>query len=143
MQLNPFKMVSPETQKLLLGGLVGSLAYYADLAIADSVPAYPAQLKARISPQLPRNDELLTTIATPAAMYVLGKKSKKFKEIAKGTMLYSVPRLLDRVIVNAVTPVASTAMFRVANVPNAPRPVAISAPARATPTATASLGKYR
>ena len=146
MQLNPFKMISSGTQKMLLGGLVGSLVYYADLAIADTQPAYPAQLKARLAPQLPRNDELLTTIAPPVAMYVLGKKSKKFKEIAKGTMLYSVPRLIDRVIVNAMTPVASAGMFGLKVVPS---PVQVTAPIQVQkvmpPAATSSVGagKYR
>jgi hypothetical protein len=146
MQLNPFKMISSGTQKMLLGGLVGSLVYYADLAIADTQPTYPGQLKARLAPQLPRNDELLTTIAPPVAMYVLGKKSKKLKEIAKGTMLYSVPRLIDRVIVNAVTPVASAGMFSLKVVPS---PVQVTAPIQVQkvvpPAAVSSVGagKYR
>lgn len=146
MQLNPFKMISPDTQKMLLGGLVGSLVYYADLAIADTQTAYPAQLKAKLAPQLPRNDELLTTIAPPIAMYVLGKKSKKLKEIAKGTMLYSVPRLIDRVIVNAVTPVSSAAFgIRVAPARvtvTAPIPVRKVVPPVAT-VPSVGAGKYR
>lgn len=143
MKLNPFKMISAETQKMLLGGLVGSLVYYADLAIADTQPAYPAQLKARLAPQLPRNDELLTTIATPAVMYMVGKKSRKLKEMAKGTMLYSVPRLIDRVIVNAMTPAsATTGMFtmKVAPTPIVTAPIQVQ---KVMPQVNVSMGKYR
>ena len=116
MQLNPLKMISSETKKLLLGGLVGSLSYWADMAIADTQTAYPAQLKQRLAPQLPRNDELLTSIAPPAIMWVAGKKSPKIKALAKGTVLYSLPHLMQRVVVNALNPaVAAGLPLRVAS----------------------------
>lgn len=107
---NPLKMIDPTMRKMFLGGLVGSLSYYADLVLAEQ-SFYPAILKDRVMPQLPRNDELLTSIAPPAIMYMLGKKKPKFKEIAKGTILYSGPHLMQRIVVNATntTPTASYA----------------------------------
>ena len=105
MKFNPFKMIDPTMQKMLLGGLVGSMSYYADLVLAEQ-SFYPAALKGRVMPQLPRNDELLTSIAPPAIMYMLGKKKPKFKEMAKGTILYSGPHLMQRIVVNATKPAA-------------------------------------
>jgi len=147
---NPLKMIDPTMQKMLLGGLVGSLSYYADLVLAEQA-FYPAELKARLAPQLPRNDELLTSIAPPAIMYVIGKKKQKFKEMAKGTMLYSGPHLMQRVIVNATNTVASAAFSMPRNMPiqvfnKAPQTNAKIYPP-ATPTQStvisASAGKYR
>ena len=109
MKLNIFKMIDPAMQKMLLGGLVGSLSYYADLVLAEQA-FYPAALKGRVMPQLPRNDELLTSIAPPAIMYMLAKKKPKLKEMAKGTMLYSGPHLMQRIVVNATKP--ATVGFR-------------------------------
>lgn len=124
MKLNPLKMISPETQKLLLGGLVGSLSYWAGMAIADTQTWYPAELKARLVPQLPRNDELLTSIAPPAIMWFVGKKKAKIKALAKGTVLYSLPHLMQRIVVNAVKPTLSWSGF------------AVNGPARVFATAT-------
>ena len=90
-------------KKMLLGGLVGSLSYYGDLAVSDQT-WYPAVLKERVMPQLPRNDEILSSVVPPAAMWFIGKKKAKVKEMAKGTILYSVPHLMQRIVVNAVKP---------------------------------------
>ncbi len=152
MKLNIFKMIDPTTQKMLLGGFVGSLSYYADLVLAEQA-FYPAELKARLAPQLPRNDELLTSIAPPAIMYMLGKKKPKLKEMAKGTMLYSGPHLMQRIVVNATTPTTVPAGFRM-NAPRMmPQQVFSQTPTngRIYPSATpapstvisASAGKYR
>ena len=145
MKLNIFKMIDAKTQKLLLGGLVGSLTYWADLAVADTQTWYPAELKARIAPQLPRNDELLTSIAPVAAMYVIGKKKAKVADMAKGTVLYSLPHLMQRVVVNAVKPAVPAVgmQLRMAPVPNGttyPKPIPVRVQA---PMATQAMGKYR
>ena len=108
---NPFKMISPTMQKMLLGGLVGSLSYYGDLAVAEQA-WYPAELKGRVIPQLPRNDELITSIVPPAVMYFIGKKKPKVKDMAKGTILYSAPHLMQRIVVNAATPTLSAGLTR-------------------------------
>jgi hypothetical protein len=144
MQLNPLKMISSETQKLLLGGLVGSLSYWADMALADTQTAYPAQLKQRLAPQLPRNDELLTSITPVAIMYVVGKKKAKIAELAKGTALYSLPHLMQRVVVNALNPAPVAGLpLRVASaVPNSTTyPKRIPVPSQAYPAQ--AVGKYR
>jgi hypothetical protein len=150
MKFNPFKMIDPAMQKMLLGGLVGSLSYYADLVLAEQA-FYPAELKARLATMLPRNDELLTSIAPPAIMYMLGKKKPKLKEMAKGTMLYSGPHLMQRIVVNAVTPAATAGLRMNGFSMNAPRPVQVFAQAptngRIYPPATSAqaptMGKYR
>jgi len=150
MKLNPFKMIDPTMQKMLLGGLVGSLSYYADLVLAEQT-FYPAVLKARLAPQLPRNDELLTSIAPPAIMYMLGKKKPKLKEMAKGTILYSVPHLMQRVVANVVKPATvgfamnaqrftPTRVFQ--NAPTNGRIYPPHTPAPST-VVSASTGKYR
>jgi len=147
---NPLKMIDPTMQKMLLGGLVGSLSYYADLVLAEQA-FYPAALKGRVMPQLPRNDELLTSIAPPAIMYVLGKKKPKFKEMAKGTLLYSGPHLMQRIVVNA-TNTATAASFATnglrmptqvfQNTPTNGRIYPPRTPAPST-VVSASAGKYR
>jgi hypothetical protein len=115
MNLNPFKMISSGMQKKLVGGLVGSLTYWADRALADTQTWYPLSLKQKLDPKLPRNDELITTIAPPVIMYALYKKSpSKFKDMAEGTIMYSGPQLLDRVVVNAVGTPAAAMGLRVA-----------------------------
>lgn len=147
MKLNIFKKIDPTMKKMLIGGLVGSLSYWADMAIADTQTAYPAQLKQRLAPQLPRNDELLTSVAPPAIMWLVGKKKPKVKDMAKGTILYSVPHLMQRVVVNAVSPVATAGFassFRMAPaVPNNTRysmPIAVQTQTRMV---SQSAGKYR
>ncbi len=107
---NPFKMIGKETQQMMIGGLVGSLSYYADLAVSTQ-SWYPNMLKSRVIPQLPRNDELLTSIAPPAAMWFIAKKKPKLKDVAKGTMMYSAPHLMQRVVMNAVKPATASAVF--------------------------------
>ena len=147
---NPFKMIDPTMQKMLLGGLVGSLSYYGDLVLAEQA-FYPAVLKQRVMPQLPRNDELLTSVVPPAIMYVIGKKKQKFKEMAKGTMLYSVPHLMQRIVVNATNTVTAAAFSMPRNTPiqvfnQAPQTNAkIYPPATPAPSTvvSASTGKYR
>jgi len=150
MKFNPLKMISPETQKLLLGGLVGSLSYWADMAIADTQPAYPAVLKQRLAPQLPRNDELLTSIAPPAIMWVAGKKKPKIKALAKGTVLYSLPHLMQRIVVNAAKPALSMSAGFAVNGPARVFAVATQANGRIYPprvpaptVVSTAAGKYR
>ncbi len=149
MKLNIFKMIDPTMKKMLVGGVVGSLSYWADLAMADTQTAYPAVRKDRLAPQLPRNDELLTSFAPPAIMYVLGKKKAKIAQLAKGTVLYSLPHLMQRIVVNAVAPIATVSFassFRmppVAMQNNAamkiyPRPIPVT-----TRAPSAVMGKYR
>jgi len=147
-------MIDPTMQKILLGGLVGSLSYYADLVLSEQA-FYPAALKGRVMAQLPRNDELLTSIAPPAIMYMLAKKKPKLKEMAKGTLLYSGPHLMQRIVVNATKPVAATGFSMNGVSMNAPRatPQQFFAPTngRIYPPSTpapstvisASTGKYR
>ena len=139
-------MISKQTQKMLLGGLVGSLTYYADLAISDQ-SWYPEVLKSRIAPQLPRNDELLTSIAPPVIMYGISKKKPKVADMARGTMMYSAPHLMQRLVVNAVKPSALTVSLKVVTPLQVsaankiyPQPLPVAPVTLMTP---APVGKYR
>ena len=144
-------MIDPTTKKMLIGGLVGSLSYWADMAIADTQTWYPAELKTRLAPQLPRNDELLTSIAPPAIMWFVGKKKPKVKEMAKGTILYSVPHLMQRIVVNAVKPALSMSAGFAMNGPARSFAVATQANGRIYPpripvaptVVSTAAGKYR
>jgi len=128
MKLNIFKMIDPKMRKMLLGGLVGSLSYYGDLALSGQT-WYPAELKGRVMPQLPRNDEILTSVVPPAVMWFVGKKKPKIADMAKGTILYSGPHLMQRIVVNAVKPVAAASFTM-----NAARFMPTQVFAQATPT---------
>ncbi len=96
---NPFKMISPTMQKMLLGGVVSSLSYWGTIAISE-MAGYPTELKGKIAPQLPRYDEIIASVAPPAAMWVLAKKKPKLKDMSNGAMLYSLPHLIKIVAVN-------------------------------------------
>lgn len=137
---NPLKMIDGETKKLLLGGLVGSFSYYADLALAEQ-SWYPSVLKSSVSSKLPRNDELLTSIAPPVIMYVAGKKNKKVAELAKGTMMYSIPHLANRVIVDVAKPATVGASLNMFSAPvSAPLPVSLPAPMSANDVVVGANG---
>lgn len=147
MNLNIFKKISPAFKKQLVGGIIGSLTYWGDRAIADTQTWYPAELKGKLAPQLPRNDELITSIVPPVIMYVVAKKKPaKFRDLAKGTIMYSGPHLMNRIVVSALGAPTASAPFRVVsayvnqNVNNKiyPRPMAVQAVA-----ASAPMGKYR
>ena len=125
---NPFQKINPQTRQMLIGGLVGSLSYYAELALTNTQSWYPDELKGRLNPKLPRNGELISTIAPPAVMLLASKKWPKIKNVAVGTLLYSGPNLMQRLIVNAANPASASLpmQFAVASptvVPAAPIPI--------------------
>jgi hypothetical protein len=74
-------------------------------------------------------------------MWALGKKSAKLKEIGNGTILYSVPRLIDRVIVNAMIPTTTVGALSLKMVTQnrTATPISVRTVAPVTP----SVGKYR
>jgi len=100
MNLNILKLDST-TKGMLIGSLTGSIAFHAERYLSRTQPAYPAELNQRLEAHLPRNGELVTSVAPPAAMWVLARRSPKLKDIRNGSFFYSIPHLIQRVAVNA------------------------------------------
>lgn len=99
---NPLKM-NPIEKRMLLGGLVGSVTYYTNL-YAMTYPNYPAQLKDRVEPHMPRNGELIGSVAPPAVLFVTKKIVKntatkeKVGDMTLGATLFSVPNLTRDIV---------------------------------------------
>lgn len=139
---NPLKMSSDEKQ-MLIGGIASGLIYWGNI-VAEEQAGYPAELKARIDPHLPTNGELVAGIAPPVALYAVIKYGKKerFKSIADGSILYGVPNIIARTIVQtaytegrAITPARIVAPATLSKY-NA------SAPAPLARNMSAGLSKY-
>jgi hypothetical protein len=86
---------------MLIGGLAGSITFHAERYLSRTQPAYPAELNQKLEPHLPRNGELVTSVAPPAAMWVLARRSPKLTNIRNGSFFYSIPHLIQAVVVNA------------------------------------------
>ncbi|GAJ14116.1 unnamed protein product, partial [marine sediment metagenome] len=65
MNFNLLKMSTVE-KRLLMGGLVTSFSYYADLAAERLVPEFPPELSERLHPYLPKNGEIIFDLAPTA-----------------------------------------------------------------------------
>jgi primosomal protein N' len=99
---NPLKMNAVE-KRLLIGGLVGAFTHMGEYTMERVVPNYPPELKQRLDPHLPPNGELVTLIAAPVATQVAKRvvrgtdTKEKIGDIGFGMMLYSLPRLVQRI----------------------------------------------
>jgi len=99
---NPLKM-NPVEKRLLIGGLVGAFTHMGEYAMERVVPNYPPELKQPLDPHLPPNGELVTLIAPPVATQVAKRvvrgtdTKEKIGDIGFGMMLYSLPRLVQRI----------------------------------------------
>ena len=100
MNLNILKLDST-TKGMLIGGLVGSITFHAERYLSRTQPAYPAELNQKLEPHLPRNGELVSSVAPPAAMWVLARRSPKLTNVRNGSFFYSIPHLIQGVVVNA------------------------------------------
>ena len=100
MNLNILKL-DPTTKGMLIGGLAGSITFHAERYLSRTQPAYPAELNQKLEPHLPRNGELVTSVAPPVAMWVLARRNPKLKNIRNGSFFYSIPHLIQAVVVNA------------------------------------------
>lgn len=101
--MNIFKQIKNmvvDNKQLLLGGIASSLIYYGN-SMASAEPWYPKELNQQLDPHLPTNGELLTGLVPPAALYGLVKfgKKQKLSKIADGSILFGVPNILARTIV--------------------------------------------
>jgi len=100
MNLNILKLDST-TKGMLIGGLVGSITFHAERYLSRTQPAYPAELNQKLEPHLPRNGELVSSVAPPVAMWVLARRSPKLTNVRNGSFFYSIPHLIQGVVVNA------------------------------------------
>lgn len=88
--------ISKETKQTLMGGIAGSLVVYMESAANGLVTGYPQILKDRLVPQIPRNGELLATIAPVGITYAVAKKktSSRVQNVKNGVMMYDLPKLM-------------------------------------------------
>lgn len=100
MNLNILKLDST-TKGMLIGGLAGSITFHAERYLSRTQPAYPAELNQKLEAHLPRNGELVSSVAPPVAMWVLARRSPKLNNIRNGSFFYSIPHLIQAVAVNA------------------------------------------
>lgn len=97
---------TPEKQsankKMLLGGIASSLVYWGNF-LAEEQASYPPELKQRIDPHLPLNGDLIAGLAPPLALYSIVKfgKKQKLRDLAKGSILFSLPHMTARTIVQS------------------------------------------
>jgi len=96
------EMIS-DNKQLLLGGIASSLIYYGNFMVRDQ-PWYPAILKDQLDPHLPPNGDLITAIAPPVALYSVVKygKKKNLEDLADGSILFGVPNIVSRTMVQSL-----------------------------------------
>lgn len=146
---NPLKM-NPVEKRLLIGGLANSVIYYGNLYAMNN-PAYPAEIKSRLEPHMPRNGEIIGSLAPPAALWVTKKivKSPTTKEkvgdMTFGSILYGIPNFVHDVVCQTAyqtgvdsKPVAATARISSAMAQVRYTQTITPQPVRMTP----SMGKY-
>ena len=105
---NPLKMlkIGSAEKKMLIGGIASSVVYYGNLYAMNTMPAYPAELKNRLEPHLPRNGEIVGSVVSPATFYVVkkvlkGGEKEKVGDMFLGSALYSIPNFVHDVVVNS------------------------------------------
>lgn len=88
--------ISKETKETLLGGVAGAVTFSMESAANGLVVGYPQLLKDRLVPQIPRNGELLATIAPVGITWAIAKKkhSSRVRNVRNGVMFYDLPRLM-------------------------------------------------
>lgn len=103
--LKTFKIGSAE-KRMLIGSIASSVAYYGNLYMERTSPAYPAELKKQLDKHLPSYGEIVGSLAPPATFYVAkkvlkGGKKEKVGDMFLGSALYSIPNLVHDVVVNS------------------------------------------
>jgi len=91
---NLLKM-NPVEKRLLLGGIANGLIYWTD-QFAKSVPGYPAELNQKLDPHLPDYGQIASSAGPPLALMLVKrfKKNVKIADIAFGSALYGIPKLM-------------------------------------------------
>lgn len=113
--------IAKETKETLLGGVAGSLTVNMESAANGLVAGYPQLLKDRLMPQIPRNGELLATIAPVGVTWAIAKKkhSSRVHNVRNGVMFYDLPKLMDlfvyRIAYSMGLPAQSANLMRFSN----------------------------
>jgi len=147
--VSKIKSMIMDNKQLLLGGIAGGLIYWGNF-MAEAEPWYPKELKQQLEPHLPNNGQLLAAAAPPAILYSLVKfgKKQKLSKIADGSILFGVPTLLARTVVQAAwtegKPKTSLRFNGAANFKGAVVVASKYVPNNSMPrpVASSSLGKY-
>lgn len=89
--------MAKETKETLLGGVAGALTFNMESAANALVAGYPQLLKDRLVPQIPRNGELLATVAPVGVTWAIAKKkhSSRVHNVRNGVMFYDLPKLMN------------------------------------------------
>lgn len=105
---NPLKMlkIGSAEKRMLIGSIASSVAYYGNLYMERTSPAYPAELKNKLDNHLPSYGEIVGSLAPPATFYVVkkvlkGGEKEKVGDMFLGSALYSIPNLVHDVVVNS------------------------------------------
>lgn len=142
---NPLKM-NPVEKRVLLGGIASGLIYWGD-ELAKSIPGYPAELNQKMDPHLPDYGQIASSAGPPLALMLVKrfKKSAKIGDIAFGSTLYGIPKLMAKTGVNTLY--VEGAKQRPAarfSAPAAPTRYALTQPSNSIMrTVAPSAGKYR
>lgn len=142
---NPLKM-NPVEKRLLLGGIANGLIYWTD-EFAKSQTGYPAELNQKLDPHLPDYGQIASSAGPPLALMLVKrfKKNVKIADIAFGSMLYGIPKLIAKTGVNTayvegVKAKPATRFFA----PATPTRYTLTQPSNQTMrTVDPSAGKYR
>jgi len=150
---NPLKM-SPDEKQFLIGGLLSSITAYAEKAAEWYVLGYPTELKSQLDPHLPTNGQILSLVAPPVVLKLgervvkSGTTKERLGKIGFGSILYSVPRLVQQIGSNSAYAEGLKARGLFMPTPVTVSKYALTAPAtnaRATTTRvapTVGLSKY-
>lgn len=148
---NPLKTlkIGSAEKKMLIGGIASSVVYYGNLYMMNTMPAYPAELKNRLEPHLPRNGEMVGSLIPPATFYVVKKVLKGVSQketvgdMFLGSALYSIPNLVHDIAVQTAYVEGAKAVVAPARLSNSSAISKYIAPMQnSRPAATSGLSKY-
>lgn len=93
--------LTKEVKQSMMGGAISGAIVGVESGLSWFSSAYPAELKAKIIPQLPRNGALVADLAPAGVAYYLKKKgSAKRENLANGMLFFNLPNLLDQTLYN-------------------------------------------
>lgn len=97
----PKLKLTREIKQSMMGGAIGGAVVGVESGLNWFMAGYPAELKGKLIPQLPRNGALVASLAPVGAAYYIKKKgSAKRENLANGIMFFNIPNLLDQLVYN-------------------------------------------
>lgn len=93
--------LTKEVKQTMMGGAIGGAVVGVESGLSWFSTGYPAELKGKLLPQLPRNGALVASVAPAGVAYYIKKKgSAKREKLANGILFFNIPNLLAQVIYN-------------------------------------------